>query len=65
MGEMKVDTQLRVPKNLFRWQDVRFEPNDLERLEKAWERWKGKDFATIWDEENDEEFVRTQILKRG
>ena len=63
--ELKVDTQLKVPKKLFRWQDGKFEPDDLEQLEKAWERWKGKDFTMIWDEEDDEEFVRTQILKRG
>ena len=62
---MKVNTQLKVPKKLFRWQDGKFEPDDLEQLEKAWERWKGKDFTMIWDEEDDEEFVRTQILKRG
>ena len=63
--EIEIDTQLKVPKKLFRWQDGKFEPNDLEQLEKAWERWKGKDFAMIWDEEDNEEFVRTQILKRG
>ena len=65
MEKMKDDTQPKAPKRLFRWQDGKFEPNDLEQLEKAWERWKGKNFATIWDEENDEEFVRTQILKGG
>ena len=65
MEKMKGDTQPKVPKRLFGWQDGKFEPHDLERREKAWERWKGKDFAMIWDEEDDEEFVRTQILKRG
>ena len=59
------DTQPRVPKRLFGWQDGKFEPDDLERLERAWERWKGKDFATVWDEDDDEEFVRTQTLKGG
>ena len=53
------------PKKLFGWQDGKFEPDDLERLERAWERWKGKDFATVWDEDDDEEFVRTQTLKEG
>ena len=52
-------------KRLFGWQDGKFEPDDLERLERAWERWKGKDFATVWDEDDDEEFVRTQTLKGG
>ena len=61
----KKDTQLVAPKRLFGWQDGKFEPDDLERLEKAWERWKGKDFATVWDEDDDEEFVRTQTLKGG
>ena len=57
---------LKELKRLFRWQDGKFEPDDLERLEKAWEWWKGKEFATIWDEEDDaNEFVRTQILKGG
>ena len=65
MEEMRVDTQLKAPKKLFRWQDGKFEPDNLEQLEKAWERWKGKDFAMVWDEEDDEEFVRTQILKGG
>ena len=54
-----------MPKRLFEWQDGKFEPNDLERLEKAWERWKGKNFAMVWDEDDDEEFVRTQTLKGG
>ena len=55
---MEDDTQPKVPKRLFGWQDRKFEPNDLER-------WKGKNFATVWDEGDDEEFVRTQTLKRG
>ena len=63
--ERTINTQLVAPKKLFGWQDGRFEPNDLERLEKAWERWKGKDFATEWDDDDDEEFVRTQTLKGG
>ena len=62
---MEDDTQPKVPKRLFRWQDGKFEPDDLERLERAWERWKGKDFATVWDEDDDEEFVRAQALKGG
>ena len=38
----------------------------LEQLEQAWERWKGPDKATIWDEDdNADEFVRTQTLKGG
>ena len=61
----KKGTQPTAPKRLFGWQDGKFEPNDLERLEKAWERWKGKNFATEWDEDDDEEFVRTQTLKGG
>ena len=38
----------------------------LQQLEQAWERWKGPDKATIWDEDdNADEFVRTQTLKGG
>ena len=65
VGKQEENTQPKVPKRLFGWQDGKFEPDDLERLENAWERWKGKDFATVWDEEDDEEFVRTQTLKGG
>ena len=65
MEKIKDNTQPMAPKRLFRWQDGRFEPDDLEQLEKAWERWKGKNFATEWDEDDDEEFVRTQTLKGG
>ena len=65
MEKIKNSTQPVVPKRLFGWQDGKFEPDDLERLEKAWERWKGKNFATEWDEDDDEEFVRTQTLKGG
>ena len=54
-----------MPKRLFGWQDGKFEPDDLEQLERAWERWKGKDFAMVWDEDDDEEFVRTQTLEGG
>ena len=61
--KLEEDTQPKVLKRLFRWQDGKFEPDDLERLERAWERWKGKNFATVWDEDDDEEFVRTQTLK--
>ena len=59
------NTQPKVPRRSFGWQDGKFEPDDLERLERAWERWKGKNFATVWDEDDDEEFVRTQTLERG
>ena len=65
MEKMKDDTQPMAPKRLFRWQDRKFEPDDLGRLERAWERWKGKNFTTVWDEDDDEEFVRTQTLKGG
>ena len=65
MEKMKDGTQPKALKKLFGWQDGKFEPVDLERLERAWERWKGKDFTTVWDEDNDEEFVRTQTLKGG
>ena len=65
MEEKRTNTQLKVPKRLFGWQDGKFELDDLEQLEKAWERWKGKDFTTVWDEEDDAEFVRTQTLKGG
>ena len=63
--KLEEKTQPKAPKRLFGWQDGKFEPDDLERLERAWERWKGKDFATVWDEDDDEEFVRTQTLKGG
>ena len=62
---MGANTQLKVPKRLFGSQDGKFEPDDLEWLERAWERWKGKNFASVWDEDDDEEFVRTQTLKGG
>ena len=62
---MEDDTQPKVPKRLFGWQDGKFELDDLEQLEKAWERWKGKNFAMVWDEDDDEEFVRAQTLKGG
>ena len=65
MEKMKDNTQPMALKRLFGWQDGKFELDDLERLERAWERWKGKDFATEWDEDDDEEFVRTQTLKGG
>ena len=52
MEKQEGETQPRAPKRLFGWQDGKFEPDDLERLEKAWERWKGKDFATVWDEDH-------------
>ena len=65
MEKMKDDTQPMVLKRLFRWQDGKFELDNLGRLERAWERWKGKNFTTVWDEDDDEEFVRTQTLKGG
>ena len=65
MERIRNGTQPMALKKLFGWQDGRFEPDDLEQLEKAWEGWKGKDFATVWDEDDDEEFARTQTLKGG
>ena len=65
MEGTKSDTQPAVPKKLFGWQDRKFELDDLEQLERAWEKWKGKDFATVWDKDDDEEFARTQTLKGG
>ena len=35
--KIKGDTQPKEPKRLFGWQDGKFEPDDLEQLEKAWE----------------------------
>ena len=65
MEKMKDSTQPMALKRLFGWQDGKFEPDDLEWLERAWEWWKGKNFATVWDEDDDEEFVRAQTLKGG
>ena len=64
--EGKGNTQPKELKRLFGWQDGKFELNDLEWLERAWEQWKGRGHTMVWDEEDDtEEFVRTQILKGG
>ena len=64
--EGKSNTQPKELKRLFGWQDGKFELNDLEWLERAWEQWKGRGHTMVWDEEDDtEEFVRTQILKGG
>ena len=65
MEGTKSDTQPAAPKKLFGWQDGKFELDDLEQLERAWEKWKGKDFTTVWDKDDNEEFARTQTLKGG
>ena len=62
----KEDTQPMELKKLFGWQDGKFELDYLEWLGRAWERWKGRGQATVWDDkDNTEEFVRTQILNGG
>jgi hypothetical protein len=59
-------TQQVMPKKLFGWEDGKFEQDYLEWLERAWEKWKGQGQATIWDDEEDaNEFVRTQTLRGG
>ena len=54
-------TEINVPKSLFRWEDGKFERDYLDRLEKAWERWKGRGHTIQeWEEEEDNvEFMRT------
>ena len=39
-------------KTLFSWQDGKFELDDLEWMERAWEQWKGRGQATVWDDED-------------
>ena len=34
-------TELNVPQSLFGWEDGKFERDYLERMENAWEKWKG------------------------
>ena len=54
-------TEPNVPRSLFGWEDGKFEWDYLERMENAWEKWKGQG-KTIqeWEtEEDDKEFTRT------
>ena len=54
-------TEIDVPKSLFGWEDGKFERDYLDRLEKAWERWKGRGHTIQeWEEEEDDiKFTRT------
>ena len=54
-------TEIDIPKSLYGWEDGKFERDYLQKLEKAWEKWKGRG-QTIqdWeDEDNKNEFMRT------
>ena len=58
-------TNLDVPRKLYGWEDGKFGRDWLEWLEKAWEKWRGPSYAMQWDDEEDNKFSRTKILRGG
>ena len=58
-------TKPDIPCKLYGWEDGKFGRDWLEQLEKAWEKWRGLTYMTEWDDEDDEEFSRTKILRGG
>ena len=53
-------TKTHARKSLFGWEDGKFGRDYLAKLERNWEKWKGRNLLTT-----DKAFVRTQTLERG
>ena len=58
-------TKPDIPCKLYGWEDRKFGRDWLEQLEKVWEKWQGPTYVTQWDDEDDNEFLRTKILRGG